>query len=169
MLRRNPTEIYIGGEVPVGLIPSLCFAISGEQFTLGWGGEKFEPVVGLHFEVNLIESGQLHLCNPRALGVANLESLLRGQGVHFTRILLDTCKVFEFRGEDLIPIPLGDDGEVVVPVHKIRPVAKLIEDALQNFGEGKPATSVRLLRDAEQALQEALPPEIEPLNRFTFV
>ena len=171
-MQRLATEIYIGGNIPASLVPTLCFVIGQhKRFWCEWGDEIFTPENAEDLLDACMESGPLHLCDPRAMGGTfnKLESLLRVNEIHYTRCTTHEGEVYEFRGDGLIHMPLNDDGEVVVAVEKVRPVVKMLEDALASMQKGEPGSTVCFLGSAAHMLRQVLTPIIEPLEPFGIV
>jgi len=177
MSDRMAAEIWIGGKVPVSLVPALCAAISDEGVSREWGDAPFRPSTAEDLGQSLREDDHgvrlLWLCDEEAGGgvFEELERFLREHGIAYTRQSTGRYEfdpeVVHFRpGHPLAPQATNAAGEPVVLASELTPVADLLAAALDSSRSDSAADSWSMVRTARQLLQEQLPPGLPPLEAF---
>lgn len=180
MSDRMAAEIWIGGKVPVELVPDLCATIGGEYVALEWGDARFQP----HTAEDLLQAcredhrgvGLLWLCHDEARWgeFEDLEGFLREHGIAFTR---HTAARYEYDAETvehrrqsgLVALATNGSREPVVPASKLTPVEKSLAKGIDQLGRGKTTGGLRNLKRAMRLLREELPPAVPPLEPFEIV
>ena len=91
MSDRMAAEIWIGGKIPMSLVPALCAAISDEGVSLEWGDAPFRPSTADDFRQAPKKDDHavrlLWLCDEEAGGgvFEELEAFLREHEIAYTR------------------------------------------------------------------------------------
>jgi len=177
MSDRMAAEIWIGGKVPMSLVPALCAAIRDEGVSLEWGDAPFRPSTADDLRQALREDDHavrlLWLCNDQAGGgvFEELEAFLREHEIAYTRqstghYEFDPEMVYFRPGHPLAPLATNAVGQPVVPVSELTLVADLLAAALDSSRSDSAADTWSLVRTARQLLQEQLPPALPPLETF---
>jgi len=170
-------EIWIGGKVPMSLVPSLSAAIGDEGASLEWGDAPFRPSTADDFRQALREDDRgvylLWLCDDQAGGgvFEKLEAFLREHEIAYTRqstghYEFDPETVHFRPGHPLASHATNAVGQPVVPALELTSVADLLSAALDPSRSDLAADSWSLVRTARQLLQEQLPPALPPLETF---
>ena len=177
MSDRMAAEIWIGGRVPMSLVPALCAAISDAGVSLEWGDAPFRPSTADDLRQGLREDDHavrlLWLCDDQAGGdvFEELEAFLGEHEIAFTR---QSTGHYEFDpemvhcrpGHPLAALATNAVGQPVVPASELTAVPDLLAAALDPSRSDSAADSWSLVRTAQQLLQEQLPPALPPLESF---
>jgi hypothetical protein len=175
MSDRMAAEIWIGGKIPMSLVPALCAAIDDEGVSLEWGDAPFRPSTADDFRQALREDDQaarlLWLCDEEAGGgvFEKLEAFLRKHEIAYTRqstghYEFDPETVHFRPGHPLASQATNAAGQPVVPASELTAVADLLATALDPSERNSAVDSWSLVRTARQLLQEQLPPALPPLE-----
>jgi len=175
MSDRMAAEIWIGGKIPMSLVPALCAAISDEGVSLEWGDAPFRPSTADDFRQALREDDQaarlLWLCDEEAGGgvFEELEAFLREHEIAYTRqstghYEFDPEMVHFRPGRPLDSLATNAAGQPVVPASELTTVADLLATALDPSERNSAVDSWSLVRTARQLLQEQLPSALPPLE-----
>jgi hypothetical protein len=177
MSDRMAAEIWIGGKVPMSLVPALCAAISDEGVSLEWGDAPFRPSTADDFRQALKENDHavrlLWLCDDQAGGgvFEELEAFLREHELAYTRqstghYEFDPETVHFRPGHPLASHATNAAGQPVVLASELTPVADLLGAALDPSKSDSAVDSWSLVTTARRLLQEQLPPALPPLEAF---
>ena len=175
MSDRMAAEIWIGGKIPMSLVPALCAAISDEGVSLEWGDAPFRPSTAEDFRQALKEDDHavrlLWLCDEEAGGgvFEELEAFLRENEIAYTRqstghYEFDPEAVHFRPGHPLASQATNAASQPVVPASELTPVADLLAAALDPSERDSAVDSWSLVRTARQLLQEQLPSALPPLE-----
>jgi hypothetical protein len=176
MSDRMAAVIWIGGKVPMSLVPALCAAIGDQGVSLEWGDALFRPSAAKDLGQALREDDRrvrlLWLCDDQAgAGVfEELEAFLREREIADTRQSMGRYEfdpeTVDFRpGHPLAPQATNAAGEPVVLASERAPVADVLAKAF-NPSESDPVDCLALIETARQLLQEQLPVALPSLEAF---
>jgi hypothetical protein len=175
MSDRTPAEIWIGGQIPASLVPSLCRAIVAEGVALGWGESHIEPTSAddLRNACSHHDGADvLWLCDDQSLmgRFEYLEEFLQANRVAFRRRCDGTCEydreLVEYHPKlGLFAGPVNAAGEPVIPVVRIRAVETDLAETLELVNHGD-RRGVAALRSVCKLLHKQLPPLFPPLEPF---
>jgi len=177
MSDRMAAEIWIGGKVPMSLLPALCAAIGDQGLSLEWGDGPFRPSRAEDLDQALRENDHavrlLWLCDEEAGGgvFEELEAFLREHEIAYTRQSTGHYEfdpeVVHFRpGHPLASQATNAAGEPVALVSELTPVVELLTTATTPSAAGSAADPWSLVKTARQLLQQQLPPALPPLETF---
>lgn len=177
MSERMAAEIWIGGKVPMSLVPALCAAIGDQGVSLEWGDAAFRPStaedLGQAVRENDCGVRLLRLCDDQAgAGVfEELETSLREHKIAYTRQSTGRYEfdpeTVDFRpGHPLAPQATNAAGQPVVLASELAPVADLLTTATAWEENASPVDRWSLVKTARRLLQEQLPPTLPPLEAF---
>jgi hypothetical protein len=177
MSERMAAEIWIGGKVPMSLVPTLCAAIGDQGVSQEWGDAPFCPSKAEDFRQALRENDRgvrlLWLCDDEAgAGVfEDLEAFLKEHKIAYTRQSTGRYEfdpeTVDFRpGHPLVPQATDAAGQPVVLASELAPVADLLAAAIALPESVSPVDRWSLVRTARRLLQEQLPPTLPPLEAF---
>jgi hypothetical protein len=173
-------EIWIGGKVPLALVPNLCEAIRREGVALDWGDAVFQP----RSAEDLLDARKdydqgitlLWLCDDRASWgqFEALESFLQRNGISFRRRSEGTSEyapeVVEHRnGVGLISLATTATGEPVVAAAELAPIATALSDATGALRSDRAKDAIAVLETAQESLRAMLPPVLPPLESFEII
>jgi hypothetical protein len=165
-----PGEIRIGGDIPADLLEELFGELSSTGAKIGgYDGTDFNCQNADELRQALEENGHLFLADDQARFrmFEELEGFLCEHDIPFDR---HSDARYEFDAENVrfrpgmerpLEVPSNGTGDDLMDVNKIRPVAR----ELARLAEAK-LTHDKLLaavQEASRKLNEALPPEVEPL------
>ena len=171
---RMPAEIWIGGKVPLSLVPALCAAIGDQGVSQEWGDAPFRPSTAEDLGQAIRENDRgvrlLWLCDCEAGGgvFEELEAFLQEHKIAYTRESTGRYEfdpeTVDFRpGHPLAPQATNSAGEPVLLVSELAPVADLLAAAI-DLSESASADTWSLVKTARQLFQEQLPPTLPPLE-----
>jgi hypothetical protein len=177
MSDRIAAEIWIGGKVPMSLVPALCAAVDAQGVSLEWNDAPFRPSTAEDLNQALRENEHdvrlLWLCDDQAgAGVfEELEAFLRDREISYTRQSMGHYEfdpeTVDFRpGHPLAPQATNAAGEPVVLASELAPVAELLAAALDPSENGSAVDTWSLVKKAQRLLQEQLPVALPPLEAF---
>ncbi len=156
-----PAEIHIGGRIAKRIVPDLCANIENQHVATEWGDAPFKPTTERDL-LGACTDGVLWLCDTEARWgeFADLEEFLRENDIAYTRQTAGRYEynpeIVEYRpGSDPVVLTTLASGEPIVPVSALVDVTKAIERG-----------SIVKVR---QAMREALPPTVVPLEPFSIV
>ena len=165
-----PGKIEIGGDIPAELADELHEMVAYARAALDWGGDAFRPAsVGDLVAAVDPETGHLRLFDDQACygRFEALEDWLEENGISYDRHsdAYGECEaeVVSFRAATGVVARLatqcGDPLVERAPVDGARDVLRAAIDA----------RSPELVRQALEALESALGPEVPPLPRLRFI
>ena len=171
-----PGEIRIGGKVPAALLEEFLGEATSTGALVGdYEGSPFDAKSAEQLREALDENGHLKLVDAEArYGMfEELEGLLCEHDIPFDR---HSDARYEFDSENVVlrpgmdrPLetPSNNNGDTLVRVDEIRPVAK----ELARLATAKMANDELLaaVSKLSKELHDLLPPEVEPLPRLTIV
>ena len=170
MAKRMAAEITIGGTIPASLVPELCRTITEEGVSHAWGDAPLRPLSAADL-LETLSDGLLWLCDDQASWgqFDALERLLQEHNVPFDR---KSGGKYEYDAEmvhyrphlpELLRVITDANGEPVVSASKLKPVDEALSRA-----QSEPTRSgiLEAVRAAQQLLQLALPPSLEPMEPF---
>ena len=170
MAERMAAEITIGGTIPASLVPELCRTIIGEGVSHAWGDAPFRPLSAADL-LETLSDGWLWLCDHEACWgqFDALERLLQERNVPFDR---KSGGKYEYDAEmvhyrphlpDLSRVITDANGKPVVMADNLKPVDEALSRAQR---EPTRSGMFKAVRAAQQLLQSALPPSLEPMEPF---
>lgn len=174
MSDRMAAQIWIGGKVPMSLVPALCAAIDAQGVSLEWGDTQFRPSTAEDLDQALREDDHgvrlLWLCDDQAGGgvFEELEAFLREHEIAYTRQSMGHYEfdpeTVDFRpGHTLASQATNGAGEPVVLAAELAPVAELLAAAVDRSESSSAVDTWSLVKKAQQLLQEQLPAALPPL------
>ena len=170
MAERMAAEITIGGTIPASLVPQLCRTITEEGVSHAWGDALFCPLSAADL-LETLSDGLLWLCDHQASWgrFDALERLLREHNVPFDR---KSGGKYEYDAEmihyrphlpELLRVITDANGKPVVVADNLRPVDEALSRAQR---EPTRSGMLEAVSAAQQLLQVALPPSLDPLEPF---
>lgn len=176
MADRLAAEIFIGGPVPMRLVPQLCSLIAAEGVALDWGDAPFQPQTAKE----LVAARRRHqgtpvlaLCDDQARSgcFENLEAFLASQAIPFDRF--HEAK-YEFDAEWVSYRPGGAprvvitdaDRHPIVRAKVVTQVERRITAIVRALERSNTNRALGTARSLARFLAGALPPII-PLPEFT--
>lgn len=176
MADRLAAEIFIGGALPMRLVPQLCSIIAAEGVALDWGDAPFQPQTARE----LVAACRLHqgksvlaLCDDQARSgcFENLEAFLASQTIPFDRF--HEAK-YEFDAEWVSYRPGGAprvvitdaDRHPIVRTKVVTQAARRVAAIIRALEKSNTDRALGTARSLARFLAGALPPLV-PLPEFT--
>ena len=171
-------EIWIGGNIPEGIVPAFCTAITDDGVALEWGESSFPPKTAGDLKTSLRENDKhvrlLWLCDDQASWgqFENLERFLREHQIPFTRRTEGRYEydpeIVEYRPVyGAITLAANHAGQPTVVAADLEPVEHLLDAAIKLAETDSGANIVSLMQTALTLLREQLPRPLPPLEPFS--
>jgi hypothetical protein len=169
--------IWIGGKIPISLVPALCAAIGDQGVSVEWNDTQFRPSTAEDLGQALRENDHgaclLWLCDDQAsAGVfEELEAFLREHEIAYTRQSMGRYEfdpeTVDFRpGHLLAPQTTNGAGDPVVLASELTPVAELLAAAFDPSENNSAVDTWSVVKKARRLLQEQLPVALPHLEAF---
>jgi hypothetical protein len=170
-------QIWIGGKVPMPLVPALCAAIGDQGLSVEWNDTQFRPSTAEDLGQALRENEHgvrlLWLCDDQASGgvFEEFEAFLREHEIAYTRESMGRYEfdpeTVDFRpGHPLAPQATNGAGEPMVLATELAPVAELLAAAVNPAESSSTVDTLSLVKKAQRLLQGQLPVALPLLEAF---